>query len=269
VEDLFDRYLKILGVDRAPPNRDFLGALVRAQLRRVPFENVSKLYHHRVHGRSFMPDLESYLDGIETCNFGGTCYPNNSHFQQLLLHLGFQARMCGADMSSPDAHLVTMVTLENRDYLVDVGYGAPFDTPMPLDLDVDLVVSLGRQRYVLHPRDPEGRSRLDHLRDGVLIHGYVAKPAPRRLSDFRTIIEDSYRPEATFMNTVVAEKFFSERSVRIHNLKLTTSTLEEVSENHLADQDELVDALVMHFEMPADMVRAAVIGVNLTDEIYS
>ena len=269
VSQAFPRYLKILGVDPAPLSRRFLEVLVRAQLYRVPFENVSKLYHARVQGRRFIPDLETSLDGIESENFGGTCYPNNFHFCSLLKHLGFAARLCGADMSHPDAHLVCMVALEGREYLVDVGYAAPFDRPLPLDLDQDLEVRLGRQRYLLRPRDDLGRSRLDLYHDGALIHGYLAKPEPRRLEEFRTMIADSYRSQATFMNTVVAERFFPNRSLRAHGLKLTESTGDRVTETRLADRDALVDALVTHFEMPADTVRGAITGVDLSGEIYT
>lgn len=269
MKELFDRYLKVLGIDRAEPSHDHLGLLVRAQLYRVPFENVSKLYLGRGHGHRFMPDLELYLDGIEQSNFGGTCYPNNSHFRLLLADLGYRVTLCGADMLNPDAHLVSMVSLEGRDYLVDVGYAAPFDEPLPLDLDDDLELRLGRHRYVLRPRDSQGRSRLDHYRDDELIHGYLAKPQPRRLNEFHAMIESSYLPAATFMNTVVAERFFPDRSVRIHNLKLTESTRDEATETRLADRDELVDALVAHFAMPVDVVREAITGVDLTGEMYA
>jgi arylamine N-acetyltransferase len=263
------RYLKLLGVEAASPGSSFLEALVRAQLYRVPFENVSKLYHARVEGRRFMPDLETHLDGIESGNFGGTCYPNNSHFCELLQHLGFEARRCGADMSNPDAHLVSMVALEGREYLVDVGYAAPFDRPLPLDLEHEIEMSIGRQRYLLHPRDRHGRSRMDLICEGKLIHGYLAKPEPRKLSEFHDMIADSYRPQATFMNTVVAERFFPGRSLRIHGLKLTESTGDRVTATRLADRDELVDALVTHFQMPADTVREAITGVNLGGEMYT
>ena len=121
-----------------------------------------------------MPILGLFLDGIERFNFGGTCYPNNYYFYQLLANLGYQTKLCGADMSNPDVHLVSMVTLEKREYLVDVGYAAPFIAPMPRDLATDYVVVLGRDRYVLKPQDARGRSRMD-LRGGQLEGILLAK----------------------------------------------------------------------------------------------
>ena len=65
----------------------------------------------------------------------------------------YEARLCGADMSRPDVHAVIMVCLEGREHLVDAGYGAPFFSPLPLDLGRDQVVAWGHESYVLKPRE--------------------------------------------------------------------------------------------------------------------
>ncbi|HYN01336.1 MAG TPA: hypothetical protein VE359_02710, partial [Vicinamibacteria bacterium] len=75
-----ERYLRILGAVPERPSAEALRRLVRAQLCGVPFENVSKLYYARQHGRHDLPSLELFLDGIEQHRFGGTCYVNNFHF---------------------------------------------------------------------------------------------------------------------------------------------------------------------------------------------
>jgi arylamine N-acetyltransferase len=75
--DHFDRYLGLLGVRRTEPGIQALEEIVRAHMVRVPFENISKLYHARTSGVRGIPDLAQYLDGIERFHFGGTCYANN------------------------------------------------------------------------------------------------------------------------------------------------------------------------------------------------
>jgi hypothetical protein len=74
------RYLGILGLAAGAPDLEHLRALVAAQLMRVPFENVSKLYLKKRFGATSAPTLEQHLDGIERFRFGGTCYANNPHF---------------------------------------------------------------------------------------------------------------------------------------------------------------------------------------------
>jgi arylamine N-acetyltransferase len=265
----FDRYLAILGVAATPPAPDHLTRLVGAQLVRVPFENVSKLYLRKRFGATSAPSLDEYLDGIERCRFGGTCFASNPHFYRLLRHLGYDVTLCGADMSRPDVHVVSIVRLQGREYLVDVGYAAPFFEPLPRDLATDHEIRFGACRYVLAPQDCRARSRLTVFRHGQEIHGYQARPEPREIGHFREVIAASYRDAATFMNAVVVERFFPGRSVRIHNLSLTESTSDRASVTRLADRDELIQAVERHAEMSADIIRAAVEGVTLEGDLYT
>jgi len=265
----FDRYLEILGATPEPPSLRALTALVEAQLRRIPFENVSKLFLRRREGADTMPTPDRYLDGIERFHLGGTCYPTNGYFNLLLRYLDYDARLCGADMSQPDVHIVNMVRLENREFLVDVGYAAPFLAPLPRDLQTEHVVSWGDERYVLEPRDAAGRSQLHHEHRGRRIHGYLAKPHPRSLAFFDGVIRDSYGDAATFMNAVVLVRFWPGRSVRIHNLELVESTPDEARVTALADREELVEAIREHFGIPGAIVRGALEGLGDLRDVHN
>jgi len=231
---------------------------VAAQLTRVPFENISKLYNRKHHDLVDLPPLQLYLEGIERYHFGGTCYSNNFHFYSLLASLRYAVKLCAADMRTPDVHVVIMVTVDGRDYLVDAGYGAPFLSPMPRDLATDYVVELGRDRYVLRPQDDNGRSRLEMYRDGHLKHGYLAKPAPRRIEEFRHAIAGSFRPDATFLNSLLLTRFYSDRAVMIHNWTLIESHGSESIVRSLASRDQLIAQVEEHFGMPRRIVAEAV-----------
>lgn len=264
----FDRYLEILGVVPEPPSLEALRTLVRAQLTKVPFENVSKLFLRRREGVETIPTMDRHLDGIERFHLGGTCYPNNGYFNLLLRSLDYDARLCGADMSDPDVHLVSLVRLENREFLVDVGYAAPFFEPLPRDLPHEYVVEWGDERYVLEPRDGAGRSQLHHEHRGRRIHGYLAKPHPRSLAFFEPVIRQSYSDAATFMNAVVLVRFWPDRSVRIHNLELVESTPGEATVMALADREELVEAVREHFGIPGAIVRGALEGLGDLRDVH-
>ena len=178
---LIERYLHLLGVTREKPGLQALSKLVFAHLTRVPFENVSKLYRWKCQGLDGLPNLPQFLDGIEQDHFGGTCYTNNFHFYSLLTALEYEVKLCSADMATPDVHMASVVRVEGRDYLVDTGYAAPFLSPIPLDLESDYLIELGRDRYVLKPQDEFGQSRLELYREGKLKHGYLLKPQPRTI----------------------------------------------------------------------------------------
>jgi arylamine N-acetyltransferase len=269
-DQLFGRYLTTLGLEREEPSIGYLHRVVTAQLTRAPFENISKLYFNRTRGETTIPTLDRYLDGIERFNFGGTCYANNYYIFRLLDHLGFDIRLCGADMNNPDVHIVSMVRLDEREHLVDVGYAAPFFEPLPRGFDRDHVIDFGRCRYVLRPIDNLGRSRLDLYRDGELTHGYLAKPEPRSIDDFDQVIRGSYRPEANFMNALVIERFSPGGSVRFHNLSVSETSFEDgTTTTELADLDDLIGAIEDRCGIPSNVTRRAVEGVDLSADIYS
>lgn len=259
--ELVDRYLTLLGVPRRPPGPAALAELVGAHLCRVPFENVSKLYRHKALGLAGLPPVEMFLDGIAWHGFGGTCYANNCHLWSLLRALGYDARLCAADMRRPDVHAVVMVGIGGREYLVDAGYGAPLLAPLALDVCAEQVVAWGTERYVLLPRDRDGRSRLLMCRDGVPVHGYLAKPLPRTPADFAGAIADSFHPDATFMNAVVCRRFDRRRSLVVHNLALTEATAGSAVARTLDGRAALARVLVDRFGMPAAMVDIALTGL--------
>jgi arylamine N-acetyltransferase len=259
---LHQRYLLMLGVEPEAPSLDYLRRLVRNHLHRVPFENISKLYYLQTQGLRAAPGLELFLHGIETCGFGGTCYSNNPHFCGLLQGLGYDARLCGADMSEPDVHLTIMVQLEGREYLVDMGYAAPLDRPLPRDLDDDIEIRLGNERWVLKPRDSAGRSRMAHHREDEIIHGYVAKPQARHPGYFRYVVEDSYRADSTFMRAVRLVRYYDGGSLAIANLNLVRSTTTACEVQRLADRDELVRVIEQEFFIPAEISREALKAVT-------
>jgi arylamine N-acetyltransferase len=266
---LVRRYLSALGVSLQKPALGTLQELVAAHLTRVPFENISKLYNRKHHGLTSLPPIELYLDGIERYHFGGTCYSNNFHFYTLLAALGYDVKLCGADMTAPDVHLVILTTLGNHEYLVDAGYGAPFLVPLPRDLSTDYVITLGRDRYVLKPQDASGRSRLEMYRDGQPQHGYVVKPAPRRIKEFAPVIADSFRPTATFLNALLLVRFYPGRGLMIHNLTSVESQENHSAVHRLGSRTELIAQIVERFGMPRSIVAETVSELGELKDVWT
>jgi arylamine N-acetyltransferase len=259
--DTTQRYLRLLGVPGRQPGLSAFTALVSAHLMRVPFENISKLHYWKHRGQAWLPSIHQFLDGIEQNNFGGTCYCNNFHFHNLLASLGYQVKLCAADMSTPDVHMVSVVTVEGREYLVDTGYAAPFLEPLPLDLTTDYVVDLGHDRYVLRPKNSDGCSRLELYRDGKLKHGYLVKPQPKFLDDFQDVIADSFRPTATFLNSILLARFWPGHSVVIHNLSLIESQGNQSAIRTLS-RDDLAPGIDARFGIPREIVAGAIAGLR-------
>jgi len=257
-EEVVAHYLAILGVARREPSAEALRELLAAHLTRIPFENISKLYYRKRLGLVNLPDIRLYLDGAEKCHFGGTCYSNNYHFHLLLRSLGYQAKLCASDMKTPEVHALNMIVVDGREYLADTGYAAPLLEPIPRDLATDYEITLGRDRYVLKPQDANGCSRLELYRDGVLRHGYLAKPGPKKIEDFSKVIAGSFAADATFLNSVLLVRFYPGRSVVIHNLTLIESEGDKSTVGALANRNELIATIEQRFGMPREIVSEAV-----------
>jgi arylamine N-acetyltransferase len=259
----------MLRLEKRPVELEFLSEVIQAQMTTVPFENVSKLYYFQTGGQTSLPSLSQYLDGIENYHFGGTCYANNYYFHLLLKHLGFKIRLCGADMTSPDVHLVSIVDVDVREYIVDVGYAAPFLQPLPRDLPFDHVISWGNDRYVLKPKDEQGCSRLELYRNGELKHGYVVNPTPRSIAHFATVVEDSLSDKATFRNSLLLVRFFPERSLTLFNQTVLEIRGANVKKWRVEKREELPRAVYQYFEIPESITRVSLTALNEFNDAWS
>ena len=264
--NLFDKYLKLLGVEATAPSFELLCKLVKAHLTKVPFENISKLLFKK-QGMNYIPNFQTFLGGIEKYNFGGTCYTNNYYFYLLLEHLGFDVTLCGADMKNPDVHLINIVKIDNHEFIVDGGYAAPFLKPLPRDLNTDFVISLGNEKYIIKPKDENGKTKVEQYSENELQHWYTAKPQPRKMEEFRKVIEDSYADASTFMNEIRIVRFDDNSSVSLRNITLTETTDSDVRTIQIS-RKEFPAVVQEKFGMPEHLVRDALESIKEIKDIY-
>jgi len=258
----FDRYLELLGINRSGPGLDALVELTSQHLRRIPFENVSKIHRVKVLGIRGIPGLDEYLDGIEQYNFGGTCYTNNYYMHLLLAHLGYAVRLCGADVDftgAPlDNHMVNVVTIDGHEFVVDVGFGTPFLKPFPRNESTDVVLEYGPDKYVLKPVDSEGRSRLEVIHDGRPVHGYLLKPAARQVGYFRDVVTRSYTDMASFLHRLMIARFIDDEHYVLRNNSLTISTPDSFRKLKYETRRDIADAAARYYRMPLSIVTEVI-----------
>lgn len=263
---LFKTYMNLLGIKPAEPSFDLLRKIVKAHLIKVPFENISKLLQKN-RGINYIPDLSAYLSGIEEYNFGGTCYANNYYLYLLLKHLGFDVKLCGADMKNPDVHLISMIKIGNREYIADAGYAAPFFDPLPRHLNKNFVIRAGSEKYVVKPKDKMGNTKVEQYSSDDLQHWYTAKPQPRKIEDFRKVICQSYAGEATFMNALRMVRFYENGSRSLRNLLLTEINGSKCSTIKIP-RDELPPVVNEKFGIPEKLIEEALSNLKKFRNIY-
>jgi arylamine N-acetyltransferase len=111
-------------------------------------------------------DPEAVLAAWERRAGSGVCFEIADMVHRLLTALGYRTRVTlgTVGMGWPGGHQAVVVTLDGRSFLVDVGNGAPFFEPIPLDGTVEVWhVGLG---YRFRPGDDADRWRQDRCIDG-------------------------------------------------------------------------------------------------------
>lgn len=129
------RYLSLIGVEQEAPGLDGLGRLVRAHVLKVPFENSASLLRRHEAGACPVPPLdpETLLVSWEAGRAGGVCFEHTEMFGRLLVANGYVVTPIAGEISFPGSHQALLVDVGGARWLVDVGNGAPFFEPIPLD----------------------------------------------------------------------------------------------------------------------------------------
>ena len=265
---LYQRFINILGLKSRLPSMEALSELLVSHFSVIPFENVSKLFYKATLNQDQLPSFEQYLTGIERFNFGGTCYSNNYYLFKLLAYLGYQVQLNSADMKKPGVHMVIRVSLGNRDYLVDVGYAAPFIQPVPLYLKEDFSLVSGRNHYLFKPMDALGRTKLLMLRNGTVKHGYSINPEARNIGDFEQVIPESFRPDSTFFNSLLVTKYISGHFSTLHNLEYSEAKGAESKIFPLQDLHELSRFMELKFRIPSEITCKVLPELDLSGDAW-
>ncbi len=128
-------YLNLLGLEREPPGLEFLQALTRAHVLRVPFENVTSILRRAGSTDRPVPplDREAELGAWRAGRGGGLCFEVVDMFGALLASLGFQTHAVLATISFVGSHQGLVVDLAGERYLVDAGNGAPLFEPIRIE----------------------------------------------------------------------------------------------------------------------------------------
>ena len=116
---------------------DCLAKLEQQFLKNIPFENLDII--HKKPSSCF---FDSLYNKIVIENKGGVCYETNSLFYWALTELGFDVRIIAAEMFPESElkqqfyHMALIVCLDDNLYLVDVGNGKYFGSPININTKI-------------------------------------------------------------------------------------------------------------------------------------
>lgn len=214
------------------PTRDVLASLQDAHVRRVPFENLD------IHlGRPLSLDLDDLLTKVVGERRGGFCYELNGLFRALLTSLGFDAWLIEArsledgELGPRFDHARTLVRIDERPLLVDVGTGASPRGPIELS---DRPQTIGIRSYRV--RRDGGRYISEHLEDDAWVPGWSFDPTPRRLEDFaeRCVYHET-SPDSHFTQGPLCVLITEDGHLTLSDRTLITTRRDERIEEAVAD----------------------------------
>ncbi len=231
------------------PTAETLRALQVAHLLSVPFENLS------IHaGQPIVLEDDALFTKIVARRRGGFCYEANGLFAALLRALGFEVQMLSAQVANsegvfgPDfdhmALLVSLVSLEEQRWLVDVGFGDSFREPLRLDEESEQVQSDHAYRIA---RD-NSYFLMQRREDGEWKTQYRFTLQPHEYPDYAEMCRyHQTDPGSHFTRNTVCSLATADGRITLSGMRFITTAKGEQQERMLANEAEYAGVLSEHF----------------------
>lgn len=134
-DDWIENYLGMLGIERGLPTFATLQELAGAH-RQILFANgrslIRKAGTPEGDVREFQVD--DLLGSWRAQGTGdGVCYEVATMVEALLTGLGFENHVILGNVVGPRSHSANVVSLDGREFMLDLGNGAPLFEPIPMD----------------------------------------------------------------------------------------------------------------------------------------
>jgi arylamine N-acetyltransferase len=255
--DLRDQYLDYLGVDRrhrtSQPAPDLLAELHRAQLARVPYENLEIQL-----GRATTIDPYESAKRILTGR-GGYCFHLNGAFAALLASLGYDVVLtrgavpsAGEDGRWWGNHMVLIVRFGADQWLADVGLGDGILDPLPL---VDAVVEQPPFRYRLE--HVNGSRWRFHHDEHASIAGFDLDVTPVDLDAYGAMHAYlSADPQSSFVQKLVVQRRLADHALTLRGCVLTRVDALGKHQRDVLKEDEWLALFDTAFGLRLDDVDA-------------
>lgn len=242
-----EAYLERIGIDHIerPVDADLLSDLQYAHLLAVPFENLD--IHWK---RPIVLDLEKFYTKVVEERRGGFCYELNGLFNELLKSLGYKTRLISARVCRPDGsagpefdHAAIIVTLNETEYLVDVGFGDFVARPLKFSVGEEQIDQTGKYRI---EKTDEGTFIVRQLANSEWKGSYIFADKERELSEFTEMCDfQQYSPESHFTKGKLCSLMTENGRKTLTDKKFIVTAHGNKEESNV-DSEENFDALLMN-----------------------
>lgn len=232
------------------PGFALLKALQLHHTAAIPFESLDPLL-----GRSVEIDPASLEKKLVRGGRGGYCFEQNGLFFHVLSNLGFRVTplaarvrwMVPADApQSPLSHMMLMVTLDEGEFICDVGFGGQSPTvPLRLETEIEQETPHGTYRVRDHGTGYDLDMRLPD--SWAIMYRFTRETqSPRDYEVFNWYT--ATHPSSRFVNNLVAARLVGDARLNMLNDEVTLQRPGRQREYRvLADASEAHDVLSLEF----------------------
>ncbi|MDJ0959714.1 MAG: arylamine N-acetyltransferase [Acidimicrobiia bacterium] len=241
-------YLERVGIlDGIPaPTLEGVTAVHQAHLLSVPFESLD------IHtDRPISIEAAAIFDKLVARRRGGFCYENNGLFAAAVSALGLEVDLLSARVARGDStfgppfdHLVLRAHFNGAPYLLDVGFGEGFRTPLRIDGEWhDQAPSAPyRARHV------DGELLVEHRKPDQIKPDYRIDLELRHLTEFIPMCHyHQNSPDSGFTQQWTASLATSNGRVTVVHSRLVETLNGQRTETPVPTADELADVLADRF----------------------
>jgi N-hydroxyarylamine O-acetyltransferase len=255
--NLLSKYLEIIGfVGPVKADLKTLTELNRLHTLKFPFENITPFVYREV-----ILETEIIHQKFITDGRGGYCFEQNRLFASMLEAIGFDIKTMGArvlwnqseDLITRRSHMFLIVTIDQVEYLVDVGFGGmTLTTPMRFVIDLEQATTHEYFRISKMGVDYKLQAKvIDEWKTLYRFDLQVQYPIDYEVANFYLYTH----PSSIFRNTLIAAMPVTHGRFVLNNRVLTFYPLNGLPEKRiLADSREVRDVLekIFHLKVPAD-----------------
>ena len=238
------------------PTFETLAGILRAHMRRIPFENLDVLL-----GRGVRLDSDALQEKLVRSRRGGYCFEHATLFADVLEALGFapvrhSARvvLIAPRTASPRTHMFLTVPLAEGTFVVDPGFGA-LAPNAPVELvDASQHDVVGRSHWMV--RDGAYWTLRARTDDNV-VDCWVTTIEADNAIDF--VVANHYtstHPDSAFVNRIMLRALTDTGRIAVMNRDVTIRTGGASRTMQLADRAALRALLTEHFDFDLPEVEA-------------
>jgi arylamine N-acetyltransferase len=266
--ELTDQILSYFGCAREKPSIRYLNRLIRAYIRHIPWESVSRMIkRHTTRETDLCPRWpEEFWQEALHYGTGGTCFENNLAFFALLKSLGFDGYLTINDMENPACHTACMITLHRQKYLADVAI--PIHCALPVYPSQITRRSTEFHHYTIRPEQNHRYAieRSHHPKRRVFT--LIDIPVP--LENYYRAVRNDYEETGYFLDRVIIVKVIEGCLWRFSSADtpFRLEGFDKISrQERMLDRDALASSLAAHFGIDEDKIALALSYKQITEQV--